>query len=111
MDYERMVLAALGPLGLSVLNPFENEQKNFTLASILQQKSILKSWLVSKFWRKHIRKSCIVVGWWWLVRCVFLYTPVSRLTIYPSYTQPKSHAPLEITQLHVNKTFLVTNYI
>ena len=40
------------------------------------------------------------VGWWlvggWLVvGCVFfLHTPISELTIYPSYTRPKGLAPL-----------------
>ena len=41
----------------------------------------------------------LVVGGWWLVvgwMCFFLHTPISELTVYPSYTRPKGLAPLGI---------------
>ena len=39
----------------------------------------------------------LLVGGWWLVggwMCFFLHTPISELTVHPSYTQPKGLAPL-----------------
>ena len=36
------------------------------------------------------------VGWWLVVgwMCFYLHTPISELTVYPSYTRPKGLAPL-----------------
>ena len=39
----------------------------------------------------------LVGGWWLVVGCVFfLHTPISELTVYPSYTRPKGLATLGI---------------
>ena len=46
---------------------------------------------ISKFWGKHERKTCIFL--WWL-DVFFLHTPISELTVYPSYTRPKGLAAL-----------------
>ena len=33
----------------------------------------------------------VVGGWWLVVGCVFfLHTPISELTVYPSYTRPSA---------------------
>ena len=57
---------------------------------------------MSKFCGKHLRKSSIFCwwldgGWMVVVGCVcFLHTPISELTVYPSYTRPSDSLRSEI---------------
>ena len=42
-----------------------------------------------------VNRVSFVGGWWLVLGSVFyLHTPISGLTVYPSYTRPKGLAPL-----------------